>query len=144
MPILVQLLVAELIIDGLKLASLNTPNALNNAFGLIGGLILGEFAVNVELFAEQVLLCMAFVAIANFTQPNFELGYAVKLFRLLFLFCIALFDVWGLIGGLLLMLTVLVTTRTPVGNSYLYPLIPFDGEALRRLLLRRPVHRDNC
>ena len=143
-PIIVQLLIAELIVDGLKLASLNTPNALSNAFGLIGGLILGEFAVNVELFVEQVLLCMAFVAVANFTQPNFELGYAFKLFRLLFLILIALFDGWGLLGGVLLMLLLMVTTRTPTGRGYLYPLIPFNGDALHRLLLRRPVHRDNC
>lgn len=143
-PIIVQLLIAELIVDGLKLASLNTPNALSNAFGLIGGLILGEFAVNVDLFVEQVLLCMAFVAVANFTQPNFELGYAFKLFRLLLLVLIALLDGWGLLLGLAIMLVLLVTTRTPVGHNYLYPLIPFNGDALHRLLLRRPVHRDNC
>ncbi len=143
-PVFVQLLIAELIVDGLKLASLNTPNSLSNAFGLIGGLILGEFAVSVGLFVEPVLLCMAFVAIANFTQPNFELGYAFKLFRLLFLILIGLFGLWGLVGGLVLMLVILATTRTPTGHSYLYPIIPFDGEALHRLLLRRPVHRDNC
>lgn len=142
-PLLVQLIIVELIVDGLKLASLNTPNSMNNAFGLIGGLILGEFAVNVNLFSQQVLLCMAFVAVANFTQPNFELGYAFKLFRLVLLFLVALFGIWGLVGGGVLLVVLLVTTHTPTGHSYLYPVIPFNKDAFCRLLWRRPIHKDN-
>lgn len=52
------LFVVELIIDGVKLASLNTPSMLNNAFGVVGALILGEFAVGAKLFVPEVLLYM--------------------------------------------------------------------------------------
>ena len=44
-PLIVQLLLVEFIVDILKLASLNTPNALSNAFSMLGALILGDFAV---------------------------------------------------------------------------------------------------
>lgn len=141
-PILAQLLVLELIIDALKLASLNTPSSLSNAFGLIGALILGEFAVSAGLFAQEVLLYMSFVAIANFTQPSFELGYAFKLFRIALLLLISLFDLWGLIGGLAGVLLLLVTTKTPLGG-YLSPILPFNGKALARLLWRHPINRHN-
>lgn len=142
-PLLLQLLIIELIIDGIKLASLNTPNVLNNAFGLVGALILGEFAVGAGLFVPEVLLYMAFVAIANFTQPSYELGYALKLFRMLLLVLIALFNWWGFAAGVLLMAVTVATTRTVAGGGYLYPLIPYNGKALRRLLVRRRISEDN-
>lgn len=141
-PLIAQLIVVEIVVDMLKLASLNTPTSLSNAFGLIGALILGEFAVSARLFAQEVLLYMAFVAVANFTQPSFELGYAFKLSRLLILILIALFDLWGFIAGLAIVLLLIVTTKTPLGG-YLAPLIPFNGKALARLLWRHPINRHN-
>ena len=142
-PILLQLLVIGLIIDGLKLASLNTPGALNNAFGVVGALILGDFAVRSELFVPEVLLYMAFVAVSSFTQPSFELGYAFKLFRILFLILTALWGLWGFLGGVALMILTLVTTRTVSGHGYLSPLIPFHGHELLRLIVRRRISNDN-
>lgn len=142
-PLILQLLTVELIIDGVKLASLNTPAVLNNAFGIVGALILGEFAVSAGLFNSEVLLYMAFVAIANFTQPSYELGYAFKLFRMVLLILTALFNWWGFGAGVLLMLVLLVTTPTVCNSGYLYPLIPFKWKALRRLLLRRPISPEN-
>lgn len=143
-PVILQLLMVEVIIDAIRLASLNTPSALNNAFGVVGALILGEFAVTAGLFVAEVLLYMAAVAVATFTQPSFELGYAFKLSRMLFLVLTALFGVWGFIGGILLVLLVLATTQTALGTGYLYPVVPFDKVALRRLLVRRILHRNNA
>ena len=55
----------------------------------------------------------------------------------------AAFDVWGFILGVVGILVLLATTKPMVGKGYLYPLIPFNGKALRRLLLREPISRDN-
>ena len=55
----------------------------------------------------------------------------------------AAFDVWGFVLGVLGILALLATTKPMVGKGYLYPLIPFNGKALRRLLLREPISRDN-
>ncbi len=142
-PIIWQLLIIEFIIDGLKIASLNTPTVLSNSFSIVGALILGDFAVQARWFVPEVVLYMAFVAIANFTQPSFELGYAFKLFRVLILVLTALFNIWGFAAGLVLMLVIIATTRTVGGKSYLYPLVPFDGRALGRLLIRQPINRNN-
>jgi stage V sporulation protein AF len=142
-PVIVQLLLVEIMIDGLRLASLNTPSALNSAFGVVGALILGEFAVSAGVFVAEVLLYMAAVAVANFTQPSFELGYTFKLFRMLFLVLTALFGIWGFVGGVAFMLLMMATTRTALGTGYLYPVIPFNWLALKRLLMRRILHRSN-
>lgn len=136
-PILLQLFLTELAIDGLKLASMNTPDMLAGSLSVIGGLILGDFAVQVGWLTPEVILYMSFAAIANFTQQNHELGYAFKFMRMLLLGLVALFDVWGLIVGFVLFFVLLATNKTINGRrSYLYPLIPWNGRALARLFFR--------
>ena len=142
-PLLVQMLLLEFVVDLLKLASLNTPDALSNSFSMLGALILGEFAVQARWLVPEVLVYMAFVAIANFAQPSFELGYALKLMRMVILLLIAAFDVWGLIAGILLFVILLATTKPILGKGYLYPLYPFNGQALRRIFIRHPISRRN-
>ncbi len=137
LPILFQLFLTEFALDGLKLASLNTPNMLSNSLSVVGGLLLGDFAVTVGWLSPDVILYMAFVAIANFTQSNYELGYAFKYMRMLTLVLTALLDVWGFILGIIVTLALIASNRTVNGErNYLYPLIPFDGKALCRLLFR--------
>ena len=71
------------------------------------------------------------------------MGYAFKLLRVALLLMTAAFDVWGFVLGVIGILALLATTKPMVGKGYLYPLIPFNGKALRRLLLREPISRDN-
>ena len=137
-PILAQLLIVELVIDGLKLASLNTPSVMSNSFGVIGGLLLGDFAVQVGWLSADVIFYMAIVSMASFTQSNYELGYAFKFVRMITLILIALFDVWGFVAGMLIGIILIATNPTINGKrSYLYPLIPFNWDALSRLVFRR-------
>ena len=143
-PLFVQLLLVEVLIDALKLASLNTPTSLSNALSLVGALLFGEFAVNAGLFVPELLAYMAFVSIATFTQPSRELTYAFKLCRLFLLLLVRLLDGWGLLLGGVILAVLLLTTRTPTGGGYLFPVIPFHGRALCRLLLRQPIRADNA
>ena len=137
MPILAQILIAEFIIDGLRMASLNTPNMLSNSLSVVGGLILGDFAVSIGWLIPEVILYMAFVAIANFTQRSYELGYGIKFMRILLLMLTALFGIWGYAGGFVFIIILLATNTTANGKrNYLYPLIPLDLKALRTLLVR--------
>ena len=71
-PLIVQLFLIEFTIDGLKLASLNTPSMLSNSFSVVGGLLLGDFAVKAGWLCPEVIVYMAFVSIANFAQPSYE------------------------------------------------------------------------
>ena len=137
MPILLQLYIIELALDGLKLASLNTPNSLNNTFGVVGGLILGDFAVQIGWFVPEVIVYMAFAAIANFSQSSYELGYAFKFMRLLLLTTTAIGGLFGYVGGIALIITLTAINKTVNGKrNYLYPIIPFNAKALKRHLVR--------
>ena len=80
---------------------------------------------------------MAFVSIANFTQSSYELGYAFKFIRMLTLLLTALFSFYGFIAGIVIAVIMAAINKTADGKRrYLYPLIPFNGEAMTRLLFR--------
>ena len=139
LPLILQLFLVELAVDGLKIASMNTPDVLSNSLSVIGALILGDFAVGVGWLCQDVILYMAFVSIAGFAQQNAELGYAFKFIRMLSLLLVFGFGVWGLIPSAVITVFLLATNRTVTGQRhYLYPLIPFKPRALLRMLLRLP------
>ncbi|MCI6865718.1 MAG: spore germination protein [Oscillibacter sp.] len=142
-PLLVQLLLAEFIVDLLKLASLNTPAVFSNSFSMLGALVLGDFAVQAHWLVPEVLAYMAFVAISNFAQPSYELGYAFKLLRIVLLLFVGALDWVGLALGCIGIITLLASTKPIVGEGYLYPLCPLNKKALFALFVRRPISRDN-
>ena len=118
-PLIFQLLILELSIDGLRLAALNTPSMLSTPLSVIAGLVMGEFSVKSGWFNSEVMLYMAFVAVANYTQPNFELGYALKFMRLLLLILTACFNAVGFVIGCILIVCFLAFNKTLAGRNYL-------------------------
>ena len=139
MPVLLQLLILEVVVDGLRIASLNTPDSLSNAIGILGALLLSEFAINSGWFATEVILYMAFVTISSFTQASFEMGYAQKFQRVLLLILTQFFGIWGIILGTVIGLLVMGFTKTMSGRKYLYPVIPFDKEDFLKLFVRTRI-----
>lgn len=136
-PLIWQFLILELAIDGLKLAAVNTPNMLSTPLSVMAALVLGEFSVNSGWFSSEVMLYMAFVAIANYTQANYEMGYALKFLRILNLLLTQWFGLWGYIGGVTVAVLSICCNRTISRGSYIYPLIPFDWKNLKNRLVRR-------
>lgn len=135
-PIVWQFLILELAIDGLRLAAVNTPNMLSTPLSILAGLVLGEFSVQSGWFNAEVMLYMAFVAIASYTQPNYEMGYALKFMRMITLVLTAIFGLGGYIAGIAILLLALATNKTVSKQSYLYPLIPFDWKKLKHVIFR--------
>ena len=131
--------VPERIPDWLTFIAVPDPCKLS----LFAQLILGDFAVQAEWLSPEVLVYMAFVSVSGFTQPSYEMDYAFKLLRLLLLLLSAAFDLWGFGLGLLGIVILLATCKPIAGGSYLYPLVPFDGKAMRRLIFREPISKDN-
>lgn len=142
-PVLAQLLIFEFAIEGLKLASLNTPASLGASFSIIGALIFGDFAVRAHWFVPEVIMYMGLVAIGNYTQSSYELGYAFKIMRISLLIGIAIFNLWGFIGVMLLYIILLATNKTPGGKSFLYPLFPFNAKALKNSIFRKRMNNEN-
>lgn len=135
-PLIWQFLILELAIDGLRLAALNTPSMLTTPLSVIAALVIGDFAVSSGWFNQEAMLYMAFVSLANYTQPNFEFGYAMKFMRVVILIFTAIFGIWGYIGGIIFIGICIMKNKTIGGTSYIYPIYPFSLKKLARRIFR--------
>lgn len=135
-PLIWQLLILEFAIDGLRLAAVNTPNMLTTPLSVIAGIVLGEYSVKSGWFNSETMLYMAFVTIANYSQSSFELGYALKFMRIIILILTAACGFWGYLAGVILSAAAIIFNKTIAGKSYIYPLIPFNLNEIRKRFLR--------
>ena len=135
-PLIWQFVLLELAIDGLKLAAVNTPTMLSTPLSIMAALVLGQFSVDSGWFNAEVMLYMAFVAIANYTQASYELGYALKFMRMINLILTAIFGLGGYIVSILICIVSIVTNKTVAAKSYIYPLIPLNFSQLKKRFLR--------
>lgn len=135
-PIILQLLLLELAVDGLKMAAVNTPTLLSTPLSIIAGIVVGEYAVSSGWFNSEALLYMAVVTVGTYSQSNFEMGYALKFVRVLTLCLTAIFNVWGYVAGIIVGVLCVAFNKTISGKSYIYPIIPFDANKLKRSVFR--------
>ncbi|WP_078382719.1 spore germination protein [Sutcliffiella halmapala] len=135
-PIVIQIFLADIGVEFLRLAAIHTPTALSTAMGLIAAVLIGQIAIDVGLFVPEVILYVAVAAIGSFTTPSYELSVANKIVRLILLALVALFKAPGLIIGGTLFVIFLAGIRS-LNTPYLWPFIPFNAKALFMILIRR-------
>lgn len=141
-PIFLQLLLIEVGLDALRMATVHTPTSLATALGLVATLMIGQVAVNVGLLSNELVLYMAVAAIGTFATPLYELSLANRLIRVILIIFSALFGVPGYVFGSTLMV-IYLTQMKSFHIPYLWPLIPFNLKAMRDVLFRVPVPLKN-
>lgn len=132
-------LIIELGLDLFNYSSSLAPGGYSHSLGLIGGLLIGQIAVDLHWLSIEALFYGAATMLASICISSKELSDALRLYRLFLILLTALFDVGGFIGATVLILLSIGTTKTFSGNSYLWPLIPLDPAALHTLLVRCPT-----
>ncbi|OMF60675.1 spore germination protein [Paenibacillus sp. FSL R5-0490] len=142
LPLVVQFLMIELGLDMLRMAAIHTPSALATALGLVAALMIGQVAVEVGLFINEVILYLAIAAIGTFSTPSYEMSLANRLIRIGLLISTSIFHTYGYVVGILLMMIMLARMKS-FGVPYLWPFIPFNLRAFRDVLLRSPIPLKN-
>ncbi|WP_226036901.1 spore germination protein [Aquibacillus saliphilus] len=137
-PLLAQFLIAEIGIDMLRLATIHTPTALATALGLVAAILIGQVAVEVGLFSNEVVLYLALAAIGTFATPSYELSLANRMIRMLLLLATASFGVEGYVVGVTAWILYLMRMKT-FQTGYLWPFIPFSPKAFIDVLIRTPI-----
>lgn len=137
-PLYLQFALASLGIDMIRIASIHTPEAMATSLGIIGALILGEFAVEVGLFQPEVIFYMAVAAIASFTIVGKEVAVSLRVYRLVLILFTGMFGVVGFLLPIGALFYLLVKNKS-FGVPYLWPLIPFNYQSLRAFLFTEPI-----
>ena len=137
-PVIVQLFMAEIGIELLRIAAIHTPTPLSTAMGLIAAVLIGQIAIDVGLFVPEVILYVAVAAIGTYTTPSYELSIANKLARLVILIAVAIFHTPGFVVSITLYILWLARLKA-LNTPYLWPFIPFHPIALWQILIRTSV-----
>ena len=138
LPIIVQVLLADIGLEFMRIAAIHTPTALSTAMGLIAAVLIGEIAITVGLFSPEIILYVAISAIGTYSTPSHELGVANKLVRIMLVIAVSIWGAAGFIIGVTLYLLHLVRTIS-LNTPYFWPLIPFNGRALWHVFIRMTV-----
>lgn len=140
-PLLVQLLIADVGIEVLRMAAIHTPTPLSTAMGLVAAIVIGQVAIDVGLFTPEVVLYVAVSAIFTFAIPSYELSITTKIFRVCILLSTALLGAGGFFLSVAVLFYYLCALR-PMGVPYLWPVVPFFPQGLLRVLIRFPMTAD--
>jgi stage V sporulation protein AF len=141
-PVFIQFIIAELSLDLIRMAAIHTPSPLATALGVIAALLIGDIAVNIGLFAPEIILYTAVVAVGSYCTPSYEMAMANRLVRFFILLATGFFKLPGLIISSILSLLLVAFTRS-FDVPYLWPLIPFNYRAFKSIIIRSPVPIQN-
>lgn len=141
-PLFGQVLLIEIGIDILRMATIHTPKEMASALGIIAAIIIGQTAAKVGLFTNQVILYLAIAAICTFATPSYELGWANRLARLGLFIVTAIFGVPGFVIGSLCWILMLVRMKS-FDVPYMWPIIPFSPRSASDVLIRKAMPLKN-
>lgn len=141
LPLLIQLLIADVGIEVLRMAAIHTPTPMSTAMGLVAAIVIGQVAIDVGLFTPEVVLYVAVSAIFTFAIPSYELSITTKVFRICILLSTALLGAPGFFLSIAVLFYYLCSLK-PMGVPYLWPAVPFFPKALKRIFIRFPMTVD--
>ena len=122
-PVVVELLIMESVFEVLREAGVRLPASIGPAISIVGALVLGDAAISAGIVSPPVVIVVALTAIASFATPNFALGIAGRLLRFGFVFLGAIFGLFGIQFGILLLIIHVCALRS-FGIPYLNPSAP--------------------
>ncbi|MBB6455299.1 stage V sporulation protein AF [Salirhabdus euzebyi] len=137
-PVVLQIILADIGIEFMRMAAIHTPTPLSTAMGLIAAVLIGEIAIQVGLFMPEVILYVALSAIGSFATPSYELSVANKMSKVFLVIVVAIFGAKGLVAGLTVWLLLLASMKS-LNTPYLWPFIPFDLKGMIQILFRVSV-----
>jgi len=121
-PLAIEVLLMELAFELLREAGIRLPGPMGGTLGIVGGLIIGQAAVDANIISPTVVIVVALTALSAFTIPNE--GFA-SAFRLVKFYLLLLGSLLGLVGftlGAISVLTHLASLKS-FNIPYLMPFV---------------------
>jgi spore germination protein len=121
----------------LQEAGIRLPTPIGQTIGIVGGLVLGQAAVQASIVSPIMVIVIALTAIAAYATPTFSFGIALRILRFAFLLAAAIFGLYGIIL-VYIMINIHLVNLTSFGVPYSTPFTPTLLRDLKDLVLRAP------
>lgn len=148
-PLVVEIILMELAFELLREAGIRLPGPMGSALSIVGGLIVGQAAVDANIVSPVVVIVVALTALASFAIPNDNFASAFRLLKFSLIVVGAAAGLPGFVLGLLVILTHLASLESygipylsPYALSSVEPAEEFKDSILRLplfMMRRRPV-----
>ena len=142
-PAVIEVLIMEISFELLREAGVRLPGAMGNTIGIVGGLIIGQAAVEANLVSPIVVIVISFTALCSFAIPNEEFATAFRVLKFFFIALCAWLGFFGMLAGLLAVLIHLSHLKS-FDIPYLMPFVGADlndYEDERDALYRQPLRK---
>lgn len=133
-------LLLVLFFDLLKESSLRLPQAIGETVTLVGGLVIGQAAVDAGVVSATMVIVVAATGMAEFVVPKFR--EAIPLLRLIFLFLGTLSGLYGISFGLIFLAIHLISLDS-FGVPYMWPIAPYNREGMKDAILKYSLKKLN-
>jgi len=136
-PALIEALVMEFLFEGLREAGVRLPKAIGSAVSIVGGLVVGQAAVEAGIISAPTVIVVATSGIASFTIPRYNMGFSYRILRFFVLFLAGTIGLYGIAIGFLFILVHQVNLQS-FGMPFMAPVAPLDVKQLRDAIIRVP------
>lgn len=135
---LVEALIMEVSIEILREAGLRLPKPIGPAMGIVGGLIIGEAAVQAGIVSPILVIVVAVTAISSFAIPQYNAGISLRMLRFVAMFFAAMFGMYGVVLFYLFLSAHLVKLKS-FGVPYASPAVPYRPGDWKDFVIRAPL-----
>lgn len=140
-PPLIEALFLELLIEFLREAGARLPTKVGQTMGIVGGIVIGQAAVEAGLTSNILIIVVAMSALASFTTPDYLMGTTIRIVRFPLILLSGFFGLVGLMFGLCFLVIHLVRL-TSMGRPFLTPLYPLQISDFNKVFYRTPPNVD--
>ncbi|MGE6630277.1 spore germination protein [Bacillus sp. NPDC077027] len=137
-PPVLEAILMSFTIELLREAGLRLPRAIGQTIGLIGGVIIGQAAVQANIVSALMVIIVSLTALADFTAPSYDFSFPLRILRFMTIFSSAFFGLYGLIMSYLFVLCHLMQLKT-FGFEYFTPILSSPYSDLKDTYIRLPV-----
>lgn len=137
-PVLIEILIMEITFEILREAGIRMPKTIGTAISVVGGLVLGDAAIQAGLVSPAAVIIVSITALSSFTSPSYDIAMTVRMLRFGFMILGASFGLYGVALGLIAMLLHLCSLRS-FGVPYMSPFAPFNIQGQKDALVRFPL-----
>ncbi|WP_163856930.1 spore germination protein [Paenibacillus elgii] len=137
-PSIIEALIMEVTLELLREAGLRLPKPIGQAVGIVGGLVIGQAAVQAAIVSPIMVIVVALTAISSFAFPQYSSAIAIRMLRFAMMMAAAVLGLYGVILLFILIMAHLVKLRS-FGVDYMAPFVPMRARNWKDLLIRAPL-----
>ncbi|CDQ21178.1 spore germination protein [Halobacillus karajensis] len=140
-PPVLEALLLEMLIELLREAGARLPTKVGQTMGIVGGIVLGQAAVEAGFTSNILIIIIALSALASFTAPSYLMGTAIRIIRFPMIILAGAYGIIGIVFALSFLVIHLLKQKS-LGRPYLSPIYPFQWKDFNESIIRLPFQKN--